>query len=147
MVNIFSQHVVCLFIFLIVSFDTQRFLILVIIIYPVFELVLFVYWEIFAFSPQLSGYSPVCSSLCIILAFTSRYINYLENFFFMVWDRRSSFFPHGHHVIPALSIEKTFISVLNYLAVFDENQLTTFNGNLFLDFLLYSIDIYIYIYP
>lgn len=113
------------------------------VIYPLFELVLFVYWEIFASSPQLSGYSPVCSSTCVTLAFTSRCMNYLENFFFMVWDRRSSliFFPHGHHVIPALSIEKIFLFLLNYFAVFDENQLTAFNGNLFWDFLLYSIDI------
>ena len=115
------------------------------VIYPVFSLVLFVYWEIFASSPQLSGYSPVCSSTCIIWAFTSRCMNYLEKNCFMVWDRGSSFFPHGHHVIPALSIENTFLSVLNYFAVFDENQLTTFNGNLLLGFLLYSIDIYVYI--
>lgn len=42
---------------------------------------LFVYWEIFASSPQLSGYSPVCSSTCIIWAFTSRCMNYLEKKF------------------------------------------------------------------
>lgn len=145
--NIFSHTVYWLFTFLIVSFDTQTFGILISPNYPFFSFAIHAFTVIsksILSYLRLGRFSPMAySKRFITLVLSFRPLNYFE-FLFVFGEREESRFILLHMAVPTPFV-KTLFSLLNSLDVLVKISVDHRCKVLFLDAHFYSI--YLYVYP